>query len=403
MLDPKSTFSRERLIALRDLYRDTLLNDILPFWIQHAPDSRHGGFYTCVDRRGALIDHDKAVWQQGRFSWLLAELAHRVSLDPQWLTLAKSGIEFIQRHCIDPADGRMWFHVTQDGRPIRKRRYAFSESFAAIALGAYGRATGDANIQQEAIQTFQRYRQHHLEPPREIAKFEATRPTQGIGYPMIGLITAQELRASVGLEGADEVIDGFIAQIESNFVKPELECVMETVGVDGEVLDHFDGRTLNPGHAIEGSWFIMNEGKRRGDPELIALGCRMLDWMWARGWDEQFGGLLYFASLDGRPLQEYWHQMKFWWPHNEAMIATLLAFQLTGQEKYARWHDVVQRWSFEHFPDPEYGEWFGYLNRDGSISSEAKGNFWKGPFHLPRMLLECWALLDELLESESSS
>ena len=117
--------------------------------------------------------------------------------------------------------------------------------------------------------------------------------------------------------------------------------------------------------------------------------------MWRRGWDAEYGGLLYFVDVNGLPVQEYWHDMKFWWPHNEAIIATLMAYQLTGDAKYARWHQQVHDWAYQHFADPEHGEWYGYLHRDGRISVPLKGNLWKGPFHLPRMQLVCWMLLAE--------
>jgi N-acylglucosamine 2-epimerase len=127
---------------------------------------------------------------------------------------------------------------------------------------------------------------------------------------------------------------------------------------------------------------------------MRSLGCRILDWMWERGWDQREGGLLYFTDLRGRPVQEYWHDMKFWWPHCEAVIATLLAWRLTGEARYATWHRDVHNWSFRHFPDAEHGEWFGYLRRDGSVTQTAKGNHFKGPFHLPRMLWYCAQLLE---------
>jgi N-acylglucosamine 2-epimerase len=160
-------------------------------------------------------------------------------------------------------------------------------------------------------------------------------------------------------------------------------------------VDHFDGRTLNPGHAIEGAWFILHEGKHRQDSHLIKLGCDMLDWMWERGWDSEFGGIFYFRDILGKPVQEYWHDMKFWWPHNEAIIATLLAHELTGNEKYARWHQQVHDWAHQHFGDPQHGEWFGYLHRDGRVSVPLKGNLWKSFFHHPRMQWYCWQALQE--------
>jgi len=167
---------------------------------------------------------------------------------------------------------------------------------------------------------------------------------------------------------------------------------MESVAPDGSIIDSYDGRTLNPGHAIEAAWFILKEGGHRQNKRLIRLGCQMLDWMWERGWDTEHGGLLYFTDAYGKPVQEYWHDMKFWWPHNELVIAALMAWLLTGEEKYQRMHHQAHQWSFKTFADEEHGEWFGYVHRDGRISSTVKGNLWKSFFHHPRMLLTCWRL-----------
>lgn len=383
----------DRKSELKHIYRDGLLNDVLPFWLAHGVDREYGGILTSLDRDGTVIDTDKGVWQQGRFTWLMGELYNNVEQNSEWLELAKLGADFLDRCCFDPTDGRMWFHVTRDGRPIRKRRYAFSESFAAIAYGELAQALQSDEYAQKAENSFRHFIEHNLHPQGVEPKFTGTRPTRGIGFPMITINAAQELRASIGLADADDWIDRSIDVIRRYHVKEEIECVMETVGTNGELIDHFDGRTLNPGHAIEGAWFIMAEGRHRNDRELIALGCRMLDWMWVRGWDSEYGGMLYFVDVNGLPVQEYWHDMKFWWPHNETIIATLMAHQLTGEDRYAQWHQQVHDWSYAHFPDPEYGEWFGYLHRDGSLSVRLKGNLWKGPFHLPRMQLVCSKLL----------
>ena len=286
--------------------------------------------------------------------------------------------------------------MTREGKPIRKRRYAFSESFASIAYGELAKATGDDQFAEKARQTFKRFVDHNLDPQGVEPKFTDVRPLKAIGFPMITIVTAQELRVSIDLPEATEWIDRSIESICRDHLKPDIECVMETVGPHGEMSDHFDGRTLNPGHAIEGAWFIMHEGKLRGDSELINTGLKMLDWMWARGWDTEYGGLLYFVDVNKKPLQEYWHDMKFWWPHNEAIIATLLAYQLTGDPKYAEWHALVHDWSYKHFVDHEHGEWYGYLHRDGRVSVPLKGNYWKGPFHLPRMQYVCWQILEEM-------
>lgn len=389
---------------LLQTYRDGLLNDVIPFWLKHGMDSEHGGVFTALDRDGSLIDSDKGSWVQGRFAWMLGELFnHPLCADhadrDHWLAAATSCATFLEDHCFDSSDGRMYFHLTRDGQPLRKRRYAFSESFAAIAFGELAKATGKQRYAELATRCFEEFVNHSTNPVGVQPKFTDVRPTRGIGFPMITINVAQQLRDSVGLAKADEWIDRSIADIRKFHLKPDIECVMETVGTDGELIDHYDGRTLNPGHAIEGAWFVMVEGQHRGDDSLIRTGCQMLDWMWQRGWDDEYGGLLYFVGVDGRPVQDYWHDMKFWWPHNETIIATLLAYKLTGDKKYADMHQQVHDWTHQHFPDPEHGEWYGYLHRDGRISTHAKGNLWKGPFHIPRMQLVCW----ELLANEGAS
>ncbi|MBV6429637.1 MAG: Cellobiose 2-epimerase [Haliscomenobacter sp.] len=391
-------YSASDLLALRDFYRDQLLRNTLPFWFPRSFDEQHGGFLLARDADGSLIDDDKAVWIQGRATWLLSTLYNTVEPRPEWLHGAKLGYEFLNRHCFD-TDGRMFFHVTRDGRPIRKRRYFFSETFYAIAAAAYAKASGDEEAAQNARKVFGKCIEYATTPGLLPAKFTDTRPAKAIGVPMILTNTAHQLRETIGDERCDPWIETWISEIERDFVKDDIRCVMEQVAPDGSIIDHIDGRTLNPGHAIEGAWFILHEAKHRhNDPRLIRLGCRMLDYMWERGWDKEFGGILYFRDVFHKPVQEYWQDMKFWWPHNEAIIATLLAYLMTGEEKYAAWHKQVHEYSYSHFPDPVHGEWFGYLHRDGTVAQTAKGNLFKGPFHLPRQEWYCWKLLDEFLE-----
>ncbi len=385
----------ERRGELAETYRRGLLEDTLPFWLRHGLDAEHGGVLTGLDRDGSIVDDDKAIWAQGRFAWLLGTLYRTVDPRPEWLEAALSCLEFLGRHGFDD-DGRMFFLVTRDGRPLRRRRYAYSEAFAAMAFAAVAGASQQDAPAASAIGLFGRFVDLMLTPGGSAPKVDPnTRPMHALGPWMIGLGVAQTLRETIGWDEADAWIDRAIETIERLFVREDRQAVLEVVGAEGKILDHFDGRTLNPGHAIETAWFILHEGRHRGDPQLIGLGCRMLDWMWRIGWDTEHGGLFSFRDLDDKPLQETAHDMKFWWPHCEAIIATLLAHELTGDRRYADWHRQVHDWSFEHFADPEHGEWFGYLHRDGRLSVPLKGNHWKGPFHLPRMQWNCWRLLSE--------
>jgi len=376
--------------AWAQLYRKTLLDDVMPFWMRHGLDSEHGGILTALDQDGTVLDTDKSVWFQGRAGWMFATLYNTLDQRAEWLEAARSCVEFTRRHGFAP-DGKMYFTVTREGLPLRMRRYVFSESFAAISFAAFAKATGEARAADEAIRTFSTYLRYSFEPGLMAPKWEKTRQTKALGARMIGMVTAQELRANLGDvhvlgRRCTEWIDAMVEEIERDFVRPEHQALLEVVANDGQVIDHFDGRLLNPGHAFECAWFILHEGAWRRDRRLIDLGTRIVDWTWARGWDRQHGGVLYFTDLRGLPVQEYWHDLKFWWPHNEAVLATLLAWKLSGETRFAEMHQQVHDWAFAHFPDRDHGEWFGYLHRDGSVSQRAKGNMFKGPFHLPRML-----------------
>ncbi len=388
-MDPK------QLKDIGTFYTDTLLNDIVPFWLEHGLDREFGGIMTGLDRDGTVIDSDKGCWQQGRFAWLMGHMYNNIEPRQEWLDAAESTVGFIRKYCFD-TDGRLFFHLTRDGQPIRKRRYSFSESFACIAMAELAKATKNQGLADDAVKMFKAYTAYNekgAEPP----KFTDVRPSRGMGVPMIDMVTCHVLRDTIDMPGATEWIDQCIDGIETYFVKDDIECVMETVGPNGELIDTFDGRMLNPGHAIEGAWFIMREAKyRNNDERLVKLGTKMLDYMWKRGWDEEFGGMLYFRDVKGLPCHEYWQDMKFWWPQNETVIATLMAYQLTGDEKYLQWHKLAHDWAFDHFPDKECGEWFGYLHRDGSVSTQLKGNLFKGPFHIPRMLIESARIIGEL-------
>jgi N-acylglucosamine 2-epimerase len=387
--------TQERIDQLIRTYRDGLLNDTVPFWLRHSIDREHGGYMFSVDRDGRVIDTDKSVWLQGRFAWLLATLYNTVEPRQEWLDGAALGVDFLLKHGYD-RDGKMYFHLTREGRPIRMRRYAVSESFAAIAYAALAKATKDEALADKARQMLHQFYRYNTTPGMIPPKFADTRPMKSIGFFMILINTAQEVRDSIGDPRCNEYVDFGISEIKNFFLKEDQRVVMENVGLKGEIYDHFDGRILNPGHAIEASWFVMHEGMLRRDANLIATGSTMLDWMWERGWDKQYGGILYFRDLNDLPVQEYWQDMKFWWPQNEAIIATLLAYGLTREAKYAEWHKQIHDWTYERFPDPEYGEWFGYLHRDGRLANTLKGNLWKGGFHIPRMQLYCWKLLERM-------
>lgn len=381
-------------------YREDLIQDILPFWLKNGWDRKNGGYYTCLDRDGSLMDSMKSVWFQGRFAYILALAYNQIEKNEEWMEASKNGIDFIERYCFDK-DGRMFFEVTADGVPVRKRRYAFSEIFASMAMAQYSIATGDKTYAQKAIDLFNKVLFYLKTPGILEPKYREGFQTKGHSPCMILIDAAARIRDAFDDPTLTIQIDKSIAELRNDFIKPEFKAILETVGPNGEFLDSVAGRTINPGHSIETAWFILEEAKHRNDDmDLKQLGLTLFDWAWEWGWDKKYGGISYFKDCKNLPPQEYWHDMKFWWPQVEAIIATLYAYQASGDLKYLERHKMISEYTYSRFPDKEYGEWFGYFHYDGTLSQRAKGNMYKGPFHIPRMLIKCTRLCDELLKEQ---
>ncbi|WP_373732046.1 AGE family epimerase/isomerase [Bacteroides heparinolyticus] len=386
----------EYLKVWADSYKHDLTADILPFWLANGLDRKHGGVYTCLDREGRLMDSTKSVWFQGRFGFVAAYAYNQVERNPEWLEASKSCIDFIEAHCAD-ADGHMYFEVAADGTPLRKRRYVFSECFAAIAMSEYAIASGDKRYAEKALELFKRIQRFLATPGFLEPKYLPALQARGHSITMILINTASRIRAAIDDPVLNTQIDESLDAIRRYFIHPEFKALLEMVGTEGEFIDTCNGRLINPGHCIETAWFILEEARHRGwDKDLTDMALQILDWSWQWGWDEQYGGIINFRDCRNLPVQDYSQDMKFWWPQTEAIIATLYAYQATKDEKYLAMHKQISDWTYAHFPDREHGEWYGYLHRDGTVAQPAKGNIFKGPFHIPRMMIRSYSLCNDI-------
>ena len=366
------------------------------FWLEKGMDKEHGGVYTCLDRKGEVYSTDKSVWMQGRCGWMFAYLCHTYGPKQEWLDASKSCLDFLEAHCINhAAGGRMYFTVTEDGKPLRQRRYCYSEAFYALANAEYYGVAGGEEHLARARRAYDLYwdLNHGMADPTGMGPktIPETRTGRSFGVPMIILNVTGTLRRVDPERG--ELYDQRAAQcVEEIFryhVKPDLKCVLENVDLDGTPrLYYTEGRTVNPGHDIEGVWFLLEHARHTGDKELVQKAAQIFDWAIEAGWDKEYGGLLYFTDCLGKPPEAYEHDMKLWWPHNEILIASMMLYRDTGEQKYLDWFVKTMEYCKQHFSDPEYGEWYGYLRRDGlPTMPSTKGSTFKGPFHLPRCLI----------------
>ncbi|NLI37191.1 MAG: N-acylglucosamine 2-epimerase [Bacteroidales bacterium] len=380
-------------------YKKDLTGNIMPFWMQHGLDRVNGGVYTCLDRDGSLMDSTKSVWFQGRFAFVCSYAYNNVEHNEDWLRAAKSTIDFIEAHCFDK-DDHMFFSVTAEGIPLRKRRYVFSETFAAIAMSEYALATGDSSYAEKALKVFKDTLRFLNTPGFLEPKFTEAVKLQSHSIVMILINVGSRLRTVVDDPTITQQIDESIEKLRKYFMHPEFKALLESVGPNGEFVDTNTTRTINPGHCIETAWFLMEESRNRNwDKKMLDTALTIFNWSWDWGWDKQYGGIINFRDCKNLPPQDYSQDMKFWWPQCEAIIASLYAYLATGDDEYLYRHKVISEWTYAHFPDADFGEWYGYLHRDGTVAQAAKGNLYKGPFHIPRMMTKSYALCQDILKT----
>ena len=377
------------------------------FWLKNGWDKENGGVYTCLDRWGKIYSTDKSVWMQGRCAWTFSYLCHVYGIKQEWLDFAKSCLDFMEKYCINREKGnRMYFTVTADGKPLRQRRYFYSESFYAIANAEYYGLTKDEVYLQRAREAYEIYWNLYQGIGEDATGFgpktiPETRSGRGLGLPMICLNICSVLCRCdpAHAEEYNQRSQVCVHDIFTYHHKADLRCTLENVGPDGEFRgDVTEGRIVNPGHDIECSWFLMEYANRMGDKELHKKAETVFDYAIEAGWDKEYGGLLYFIDCKGLPPEAYEHDMKLWWPHNEILIASMMAYRDTGDEKFYDWFCKTLDYCKEVFADPENGEWYGYLRRDGKPTMPStKGSTFKGPFHLPRMLIMVDQMISQVL------
>jgi len=382
--------------SLAQQYKNELLNNVVPFWLTHSQDKQYGGYYTCLDRQGNVFDTDKFIWLQGRQIWLFSMLYNNIEPNQSWLECAVGGGEFLKKFGHD-GNLNWYFSLTREGKPLIEPYNIFSYTFATMAFSQLSKATGNQEYADIAKKTFDIILSKIDNPKGKWNKTHSgTRDLKNFALPMILCNLALDIEHLLDKDFLQQIIDTCIHEVMDVFYRPELELIVENVYAGSEELsDSFEGRLINPGHAIEAMWFIMDLGKRLNRPELIVQASKITLQMIEYGWDNKYGGIFYYLDRKGYPVQQLEWDQKLWWVHIETLVSTLKAYQLTGSQECLQWFQKIHDYSWAHFKDSEYPEWFGYLNRQGETLLPLKGGKWKGCFHVPRGLYQCWKVLEE--------
>ena len=375
-------------------YKNELLESVVPFWLNHSKDEVSGGYFTCLNRRGEVFDTDKFMWLQGREVWLFSMLYNKVEKKQQWLDMALHGAEFMKKYGMD-AHGNWYFSLTREGKPLIQPYNIFSDCFAAMAFSELYKATGKEEHKQIALNTFANIQNRQDNPKGIYTKaFPGTRPLKSFSLPMILCNLSLIMEDILGTEQVNKTIQPLIKEVMEVFYDNESGLILENVTPEGHFSDSFEGRLLNPGHSNESMWFMMDLAVRNNNKALIDKCIEILLRTTEKGWDKKHGGIFYFLDLKGHPVQQLEWDQKLWWVHIETLISMAKAYRLTGNEACKNWFETIHEYTWNHFKDPEYPEWFGYLNREGNPLLELKGGKWKGCFHVPRGMYEIWKILE---------
>ena len=377
-------------------YSSALFDNVLPFWDRHSPDEEKGGYFTCLLRDGRVFDTDKFVWLQARQVWTYSTLYNRVEKRPDWLEMARLGADFLAKHGTD-SNGNWYFALDRSGRPLVEPYNILTDCFAAMAFSQYAVASGSDEPASIARRTHDNIVRRQDNPKGRFSKVvPGTRPMRGLALPMILSNLALEMDHLLDRAIVEDHLDRCVADVASLFLDDERRILRENVSPDGRPVDSFDGRLVCPGHSIEAGWFLMDIAKHREDRELAELSTETVLNMLEFAWDREHGGIFYLMDLAGHPTQQLEWSQKLWWVHLETLVALTKAYAVTGRPECLEWLERVDDYTWSHFPDDSYGEWFGYLDRRGEVLLPLKGGKWKGCFHVPRALLLCSTLFEDL-------
>ncbi|XP_058390972.1 N-acylglucosamine 2-epimerase isoform X2 [Diceros bicornis minor] len=420
------------------------LDQVVAFWMEHSHDQEHGGFFTCLGRDGQVYDDLKYVWLQARQVWMYCRLYRKLERfrHPELLDSAKAGGEFLLRYArVAPPGKKCAFVLTRDGRPVKVQRTIFSECFYTMAMNELWRVTGEVRYQRDGRAVLENVSEdgkelsgclgRHQNPGEEQGGLRATQGEASAQPWVLGFDVGSRcgLPSSLYLPHRQRSRDRPLrwghqqqesesgTDWEGQLSAGELRAVSTVregrrhCGQCRGLGPHAPGRICclpysepSPGHALEAGWFLLRHATRKGDPELRAhVIDKFLLLPFHSGWDPDHGGLFYFQDADGLcPTQLEW-AMKLWWPHSEAMIAFLMGYSDSGDPALLHLFYLVAEYTFRQFRDPEFGEWFGYLSREGKVALTIKGGPFKGCFHVPRCLAMCEEMLGALLSRLASA
>ena len=416
-----------------DFFKKELREDLLGFWMPRCLDKANGGYFNCFTNDGSrLVSTDKYTWSQGRFLWTFSKLATTDApiFDDaeraEFLAYAKSGRDFLLRHVlIAPDDYRCVFLMEADGTPKRVPGFEeldmsiFADCFVVAGFAKYALAAGDSESYAFAKRLYASVWQRYMSGNYRSLPYPLSPRYRSHARPMILTNVGCELyEAALQFDPtyADILREhiGICHREVFEVFADERHLVHEFKYADGDFPPDLFGQHINPGHTLEDMWFQLQAQDVLQSKEFDKSIAAITEATFKAGWDERYGGIYHFVTLDGKEgmvgevgeaadepqmklVLDDWGS-KLWWVHSEALYTTLLMYFHTRDEKFAAMFEKTFNYVYRTFPNPDrsIGEWIQIRTREGAPQEKVVALPVKDPYHIIRNVI----LLIELLQKE---
>lgn len=384
---------------LRDEMFSTLVENILPFWMDRMVDSERGGFYGRMLPDGSVErEAPKGAILHARILWAFSA-AYRVTRRDEYLRLASWTKDYLITKFYDHEYGGIYWSLSADGEPLDCKKQFYALGFAIYGLAEYVRATGSEEALEYAIRLYHDIEKHsrdrvyggyieattrewgEIEDMRLSAKDRNDRKSMNTHLHIIEPYTnllrvwpSEELRESV-----EHLLDIFEHRI-LNSTSGHLRLFF-----DDEWRSTSEG--VSYGHDIEASWLLHESAMVLGDEQLVRRFGALAQEIAAAAAEglREDGSMIYECN----PTTGHIDSDRHWWVQAEAVVGYFNLYQNFGDERaYER---AVACWQFigRHLIDPVGGEWWWSVDDEYQVNrKDDKAGFWKCPYHNSRMCLE---------------
>ena len=344
------------LAGLYAQYQRDLFDDFLPFLERFVVDQECGGFLCAARPNGQRVSDEKRTWYEGRGIWVFAYLFNNITHDQRHLDIAAASIELLKRSKPNDPDQLRPKLLRRDGTPASPAdTEVYGDMFVAEGLAEFARATGDRTLWDEARDLVFKCVRHYDRPDHHPSIGETylgpgAPPFPGARIGGVWMVLIRTLTQMIDWR-SDAALEALLNRSVTAFLdhhyNPRFGLFNELICHDLSRPENEYERFVYAGHSIETLWMILCEARRRTDIALFDTVAAHFRRHCEVARDRVYGGL--FRNLIDVD-QNIWTLDKTLFPHQEALIGSLLMIEETGDPWALEFHAELEIYTRMRFP-----------------------------------------------------